>query len=169
MIENRQGVVLNDPMLSMFNPINLTWFIFALLYIGIIIAVIKLLKNTDLLSLALQAFIVMELFRTLAMLLIPLDPPIDMIGLKDPVIEIFGTGQMLTRDLFFSGHTASLFLLFLIFLKNKIKYFYLVSTILVGIALILQHVHYSIDVLSAPFFAYGSYRLVLIFKNKCYK
>ncbi len=38
----------------------------------------------------------------------------NMIILNDPLVEFFGTGQTLTKDLFFSGHTATLLILFLV-------------------------------------------------------
>jgi membrane-associated phospholipid phosphatase len=79
-----------------------------------------------------------------------------------------GTGEILTKDLFFSGHTATLFLLFLIMEKRVIKIIFIASTILVGIAVMLQHVHYVVDVAVAPFFAYTSYKIIDGLKNKLY-
>jgi hypothetical protein len=32
-IENRQGIILADPLLSHFKPLNLTWLIFGLIYL----------------------------------------------------------------------------------------------------------------------------------------
>jgi len=89
-----------------------------------------------------------------------LNPPEKMIPLNDPVVEFFGTGQLLTKDLFFSGHTATIFLLYLLADKKLLKTFFLVSAIVVGIGVLLQHVHYSIDVFVAPFFAYCSFYIV---------
>ena len=44
----------------------------------------------------------------------PLDPPPGMIVLEDPLVQLFGgASRPLTRDLFFSGHTSTMFLLFL--------------------------------------------------------
>jgi len=37
----------------------------------------------------------------------------------------------------------------------------LIGTILVGLSVILQHAHYTVDVLVAPFVAYASYRIAL--------
>jgi len=43
----------------------------------------------------------------------PLDAPERLILLNDPFVQFIGSGEALTKDLFFSGHTATLFLLFL--------------------------------------------------------
>jgi membrane-associated phospholipid phosphatase len=99
--------------------------------------------------------------RIIAMYFMPLNPPSSMIVLNDPLVEYFGTGQTLTKDLFFSGHTATLFILFLISENKIIKKVFMVSTIAVAISVILQHVHYSIDVFAAVFFTYTCYKLLV--------
>jgi hypothetical protein len=38
---------------------------------------------------------------------------------------------------------------------------YACATVLVGLCVVLQHVHYTVDVVAAPFFAYGAYSIVL--------
>jgi membrane-associated phospholipid phosphatase len=101
----------------------------------------------------------MVIFRMIAMYLLPLDPPPAMIPLQDPMVEFFGTGKLLTRDLFFSGHTSTLFLLFLVTPRGILKSLFLGCTILVAVAVLVQHVHYTIDVFAAPFFAYAAVKL----------
>jgi len=109
---------------------------------------------------ALQAYGLMVLIRTIAMYLVPLEPPETLLLLNDPFVQLFGKGEILTKDLFFSGHTATLFLLFLL-TKNKIlKIIFLMSAVTVGIAVLLQHVHYSIDVFIAPFVAYSAFKII---------
>jgi len=156
-VETRDGVTINDPLLNLFEPVDLTWFTFALIYVSLFLALFFFVKKPDLLIAAIQSYIVLIILRIIAMYLLPLNPPDKMLKLSDPFVEFFGTGQLLTKDLFFSGHTATLFLLFLLSGKKLLKYFFLTSTILVAISVLLQHVHYSIDVFSAPFFAYCSF------------
>lgn len=63
-------------------------------------------------------------------------------------------------DLFFSGHTGLPFLMALIFWDNRaLRYFYLASSLFMGIAVLLGHVHYSIDVLAAFFITYTIYHI----------
>ncbi len=164
-VEARQGVVLPDPILALFNPINLTWLIFALIYISLFVAIATLIKNPRQLMFAIQLYTLMVAVRIFSMYVLPLNPPVNMIMLKDPLVEFFGTGQTLTKDLFFSGHTATLFILFLISEKKVYKTIFLISTIVVAIAVLLQHVHYTIDVLAAVFFTYACYRFLQTIKK----
>jgi membrane-associated phospholipid phosphatase len=164
-IEARHGVVLPDPVLNFFNPIDLTWLTFALIYISIVVGIATLAKDPTRLLFTIQLYILMVAVRILAMYLLPLDPPAKIIILKDPLVEFFGTGQTLTKDLFFSGHTATLFILFLTSEKKTIKQIFLISTILVAFSVLLQHVHYTIDVVAAPFFTYACYKLLKKIKS----
>lgn len=159
-IEQREGVSLPDPLLKAFNPINLTWLTFTLIYLSIILFLFSVRKDPYKIMIALQAYGLMVIFRTIAMYLTPLEAPATLLMLNDPFVQLFGKGEILTKDLFFSGHTGTLFLLFLL-TKNKIlKVIFLVFTVTVGIAVLLQHVHYSIDVFVAPFVAYGTFKIV---------
>jgi hypothetical protein len=63
------------------------------------------------------------------------------------------------NDLFFSGHTAMPFMAFLLFRKEKIGWFFLAMTVVLGASALLMHVHYSIDVFGAVFVTYGVYKL----------
>ena len=165
-VEARQGVVLPDPVLALFKPFDLTWLIFSLIYCSLILAVVMLALHPDRLMLALQVYTLFVLVRIAAMYLMPINPPLQMIRLDDPFVQYFGTGKLLTKDLFFSGHTATLFLLFLVTKNKIIKPVFLLFTVAVGISLLLQHVHYTIDVFAAPFFTYTCYKLVLLFNER---
>ena len=165
-IEQREGVALQDPLLNTFNPIDLTWLIFALIYLSIILFLITFLKEPYKLMIALQTYGLMVIIRTIAMYLTPFEVPEKLILLNDPFVQLFGQGAVLTKDLFFSGHTATLFLLFLLAENKTLKITFLISTIIVGTAVLLQHIHYSVDVFIAPFVAYGALKLVLYFHNK---
>ena len=104
--------------------------------------------------------IVICCFRALTIYLVPLEPPVNIIPLVDPVIEsLFYGGQVLLKDLFFSGHTANLILIGLIVEQKMIKNILLISGVMVGTMVLLQHVHYSIDVLAAPFFSFATYKI----------
>ena len=165
-VEAREGFSFNDPVLNLFNPVDLTWLIFSAIYLSLFTGIIILVRNPVRLTLAIQAYTVLILVRMIAMYSLPFDPPSSMIPLKDPFVQLFGTGKLLTRDLFFSGHTATLFLLFLVVDKKPYKQLFLFLTVLVAVSVILQHVHYFIDVLAAPFFTFGCFIIVKSIREK---
>ncbi len=165
-VEYRPGVVFTDPVLELFNPIDLTWFTFILIYFALIIAIASLAGSPVKLLFALQLYSLMAFVRIITMFLLPLDPPEKMILLKDPFVEFFSSGQTLTKDLFFSGHTATLFILYLVSENKIIKLVFLISTVLVAVFVLLQHVHYTIDVFAAVFFTYACYNILNKTKRK---
>jgi hypothetical protein len=64
--------------------------------------------------------------------------------------------------LFFSGHTGLPFVMALIFWRDKpARVLFLLLSFIGGVAVLLGHIHYSIDVFAAPFMAYGIYRIAL--------
>ncbi len=66
-------------------------------------------------------------------------------------------------DLFFSAHTGFPFLLALMFWENKsLRIFFIILSLVFGVVVLLGHLHYSIDVLSAFFISYGIYRITEI-------
>lgn len=70
-------------------------------------------------------------------------------------------------DLFFSGHTGLPFLLSLIFWDDKrLRYIFLATSIFFGVIVLLAHLHYTIDVLSAFFISYGIFHIAeVLFKR----
>lgn len=164
-IEGRPGVVIADPLLQTFAPIDVTWLTFLVIYISVIIALLFLALEPRRLLVAMQAYMLMVVARALSMYFVPLDPSPQLIPLTDPFVESLSSGT-LTRDLFFSGHTSTLFLLFLTANSRPLRVFFLIGTVIVGICVILQHVHYTFDVVAAPFYSYTCYRLSILLNRR---
>ena len=62
--------------------------------------------------------------------------------------------------LFFSGHTGLPVLMAFIFWHNsRSRLIFLVLAFVFGVAVLLAHIHYSIDVFAAPFMAYGIFKI----------
>jgi hypothetical protein len=159
-VERRPGVVLPDPVLAMLAPRDVTWPVFTLIYVGIVLAVLLLVRSPVRLLLGMQGYVVMALLRMVVMWATPLDPPPGMIVLEDPLVQGFGgAAAPLTRDLFFSGHTSTMFLLFLAVPGRATRAFFLAATAGVAFLVLVQHVHYAVDVLAAPPFAYAAWRI----------
>ncbi len=167
-IESRPGVVLPDPVLALFPAHDVTWLTFAIIYVGLFAGIGILLRYPRHLILAMQTYIGMVVFRIMAMSLVALDPPAGAIPLQDPFVQILGTGQLLTRDLFFSGHTSTLFLIGLSMPGKKLRYTYFLAAAVVAFCVLFQHDHYSIDVMAAPFYTYGAYRLVRLLHERVF-
>ena len=165
-IESRPGVVLPDPILLLFNPVDVTWLTFIIIYLSVIVGLISFAREPKQILLAAQAYALLIIFRVGAMYLTPFAAPEKILPLDDPFVQSISSGTVLTKDLFFSGHTATLFLIFLIEKNKWLKLLFLFLTIAVAFCVLIQQVHYSIDVFAAPFFAYGSYKLLKLIKQK---
>jgi hypothetical protein len=160
-VEARPGVVLPDPLLALFPARDATWIIFTLIYGGLLTGVMFLLAHPRQLVLALQAYTLLVLVRMGVMWLVPLEPPAGIIPLIDPFAAAT-TGTTLMKDLFFSGHTATFCILVLTAKHRRVQGVFLFCTVATAALLLVQHVHYSVDVAAAPFFAYGCYRIVAL-------
>jgi hypothetical protein len=162
--EARQGYQINDLILNQLTPHDFSLPIFLLEYGSILIVLFSILHLPKQLLFGLQMFAVLFLFRTLTVFLFALEPPTQMIFLKDPMAAFFfhtEKGQYVVKDLFFSGHVSAMFMLFLIASNKYVKYFLLLGTLAISFMIMKQHVHYSLDVAFAPIAAYISYRAVL--------
>jgi hypothetical protein len=70
------------------------------------------------------------------------------------------TGLGLEAGFFFSGHTGLPLLMALILWNKKFwRHFYIVISIIFGIAVLFAHIHYTIDVLAAPYMTYGVFKM----------
>lgn len=151
------GVVLNDRIQQCFEPVDFSWAIFVLTYTCIVAFIIYIIPRPRHFYFTARAFLVVFLLRFAFIHLIPLNPPADMIFLNDPVLNWIVNNNEITNDLFFSGHVADISIFVLCCRTKWLKYFLLVSTVVIAVMLVWQHVHYTADVLAAPFFAYASY------------
>jgi hypothetical protein len=80
------------------------------------------------------------------------------------------TGLGLEAGFFFSGHTGLPFLTMLIFWDERLwRYFYMGLSFVFGVSVLLAHVHYSIDVLAAPYIAYCIFKMSQYFLKEDYE
>lgn len=156
-IELRPGVVIPDPLLALFSPVDISWFTFIIMYGALIVGIISLAYYPKALLTAILSYIVMIYLRIPAMWSIPLEAPATILPLIDPLVSDVGVGRQMTKDLFFSGHTATIMIIFLNSVNKSWRNVFLILTILVAICVLIQHVHYTVDVIAAPFFAYCAF------------
>jgi hypothetical protein len=153
--ESRTGFVFNDPVLNLFQPIALSEYIFFFTYFFAVYGLILSFKEPSLFVSLLQAYTLMTLARMLCLYLVPLEAPAFIIPLKDSFLQsCFYSGRENLKDLFFSGHTATIFLFAFAFRKKALKLLFAIGACVIGVLLMLQHVHFSIDVAAAPIVSY---------------
>ena len=168
-VENRQGVVFADPVFATLQPVDLTWPVFIAMHLITTIAIIVILPDAHYLCACVIGYSLVLNIRTITMFLTPFDPPMTIIPLDNPILIPLGVNSMHVRDLFFSGHTATMVFTFFATKIKWLKIATFIGTVLVAVGVLLQHVHYSIDVVVAPFVAYTCYRTTLIVHDKIFK
>lgn len=153
-VQQREGIVLNDFILALIPSKNLSYPIFSIIYCTVIYLVIRLLVTPKTFVWFAWAFNLETVFRFLTIYFVALNPPSGIVDLHDPVAAMFiyGENMPITKDLFFSGHTATMvFACYFLPLKKE-KILAIVLSILLALFLLIQHVHYTIDIVLAPFF-----------------
>jgi hypothetical protein len=141
-------------------PHNESIFIFIIIWGIIALVVYRVYQKPGIYIKYIWVFILVCLARVITISLVPLSPPVGFIRLTDPITGIFYGDSNITKDLFFSGHTSTVFLAFLCLEKKSDKIISLFATIAVASLLLIQHVHYTIDILAAPFFVYLLFKFV---------
>jgi hypothetical protein len=160
-VQHRPGTAINDWLLSSFAPKNMSLYIFLLIYPVIILSAIQFSFDPPLLLKVLQAYVLLLFLRIVTLYFISLEPSSAIIPLEDPFIGYFFYGKnIITKDLFFSGHLSTMFLLFLANPARPIKYLVGLLSLLTAVFILMQHVHYTIDILAAPLFAWGCFKIV---------
>jgi hypothetical protein len=153
-IEKRNGPQLKDWVLHQIPPHDFSVAIFILIWAMGLLAVIRATKDPYIFLVFIWSYVFVTLFRLITITFIPLDPPDGLQNLIDPLSSTFYGHVNITRDLFFSGHTSTIFLIFLC-VKNKYdKVLTLTATLFLAILLMIQHIHYAIDIFAAPVFTY---------------
>jgi hypothetical protein len=139
----------SDPLHSFFTARDFSSFIFLLTYLPLAIFIVLNIKNIRTLNLFTLGYCLIVFTRIICIYFLPLCEPAGAIPLNDYLLNnLFYPNGYCPLDLFYSGHTATLFLLALI-AKKTWKYFLFVLTCMLGTLVIWQKVHYTIDVLAA--------------------
>ena len=158
-IQHRNGIELNDWLLNFMPQHDVSMPVFCILWSMVILAFWRAVQEPRFLIVFGWSYLLLAVTRIISISLVPLNLPKGLISLHDPIINLFYGNQLITKDLFYSGHTATMFLIFLC-LKNKYdKAYALFSTVAIAVLLLVQHAHYTIDVVAAPFFTYLLYML----------
>lgn len=149
--------VVQDLILDHFGPYDLS-FIFVWGFLILVFTLFAYASFFDVKKLhkVIAQFSFLIIIRSIFIILTHLKTPTDAIAGKFPWIL---HNLRFENDMFFSGHVAIPFLGFLLFKGNKIRYFFLIGSIIMAITVLAMHQHYSIDVFAAFFIVYGSYKI----------
>lgn len=166
-MEYQPGTLIADPILDFLPVVDMTWPLTFLIYSNLSLLLFGNRNHPREVLIAVQAYSLMLLIRSVTLYSFPLEPPVGIIPLADPLVQWKSeVGVIHTKDLFFSGHTATVFLCFLTTVRPLLRIWFLIATVLVGSFVLLQHVHYTIDVVAAPFASYMCYKMVTIINEK---
>ncbi len=150
-IESRKGIVLDDWILNQITPYDFSIPIFIIIWSTTILFIIRSIYDPVIFIEVIYSVVLLCIVRMISISLVPLDPPLGLIKLIDPLTSLTYGGKdvFITKDLFFSGHTSNMFLLTLCFQRKTDKWIGFFAAISVGVLVLFQHVHYTIDVLAA--------------------
>lgn len=151
-IESRNGHLLNDWLLNYLPAKNLSIPIFTLIWGMVAVTLYECYKNPSVFLKMLWAFIFLTVARIISISIVPLNPPPNLVVLADPLSNYFYGKDFITKDLFFSGHTSTQFLLFFVLPQKWQKSLAVITSLMVGALVLVQHVHYTIDVIGAFLF-----------------
>jgi hypothetical protein len=151
-IQQRDGIVMKDVILANIPAKNVSTPIFAIIYLSVIYLIVRIIRQPKQFLWFAWAFNLETIMRFASIYWVALNPPEGLVDLHDPIAELFIYGENLaiTKDLFFSGHTATMvFVCYFLPMAKERKIAIALTSVLV-ILLMVQHVHYSLDILAAP-------------------
>ena len=168
-IEAKTGPVLNDPVLNFLPAADMTLVIFPLLYLAIISWILTSLQSPAVLLTGIQTYCLAMILWIFSITFLSLDPPLQYVPLGDPFVQLFTSGgRIISKDLFYSGHMTTVLICFYNIPKGMQKKIYFILAMVIALLLLIQHAHYTIDVIAAPFFTWLCFlfvRKVLAIKN----
>ncbi len=151
-----------DLLLDNLPAVNLNFLIIEIALFSIVAGLIFVISRPRYLIFTLKALALFIMIRALFISLTHVGIYPESIYPGDGVFAQIYTYLNFQSGFFFSGHTGSPFLMALIFWENvRARAVFLALSLTFGISVLLAHIHYSIDVLAAPFMAYGIYKIAL--------
>jgi hypothetical protein len=149
-VEARSGSSLNDYVLGLFPSYNVSWIVFFFLYSGIFIGLWYHRAHPKTILIAFQTYVLVTLVRLGTITLFPLEPPAGYLPLREPFVQLFTSGgRIISKDLFFSGHMSTILSLYFASHRKYVRTFLFFCSCMIGVMVLVQHVHYTVDVIVA--------------------
>ena len=95
-IEQRQGIVMNDPLLRILPAHNISVPLFIIIWGLSTLAAIRAVQTPRVFLVFAWSWIILSIFRMLTITLVPLDAPAGLIGLVDPLSNFFYGDKFIT-------------------------------------------------------------------------
>jgi len=159
-IAAKPGILLNDPVLSLLPASDLSVPIFVLIYSTVIASVWIHRHDRYTILVGLSTYCLVTFTRMATIYLFTLEPPMAWVPLRDPFVSIIAYDPGFAKDLFFSGHTATMCCVIFGEPGKLFKWIKIVVGFVVAFMLLIQHIHYTIDVAAAPLFTYAAYMAI---------
>lgn len=150
-------------------PVDMSKWIFMATYLATITCMVHVLRKGLYFSgVIFTAYAAMLFLRSITMILVPLDPPLEMIPLTDPLLSYTNPSGdfVFSKDLFFSGHTASMFFFFFVANEKRLKTFYFLLSMFVIVAISIQRIHYTVDIAGGIIAAYFAFSLSIFLEKR---
>lgn len=155
--ESRPGIPLADPVLARLPAVDVSAWVFLVLYASLAWTLWRARRDPATVATGLYAYALLCLLRLASIFLLPLAAPAGLISLRDPFVRLF-EGRTIDRDLFFSGHVATMTLLVLLARDRWERRVLTAAASAVATLVLVQHAHYAVDALAAPPFAWLAWR-----------
>lgn len=167
-VEMRKGVQLEDKLLYLLPSFDYSIPVFLVLYTSLSLVILTHLNKPRVILKVIEMHFWVAVIRQICILLVALEPPAGLIVLRDVFLEntVYPRHSPLTKDLFFSGHVASVWLYFLCAEKKYIKYLMIGSTFMMSFMILSMRVHYTYDVYGALLFTTLIYKFPSWAKTK---
>ncbi|CAN5246139.1 hypothetical protein BH09BAC3_BH09BAC3_35450 [soil metagenome] len=159
-INPRKGILMNDPFLNLFTPRDWYLIIFFILYVAVGHTLFIYRNNPIVFITGVTTYCLVNILRTISMYLLTLEPPTGMILLRDPISSALYPETGFAKDLFFSGHVSTIMVVTLLDSNPISKGLKITGTVIIGVLLAWQRVHYTIDLLAAPAATYAAFLIV---------
>ena len=158
--EKRTDLVeLNDTLIQKFPTINTSLPVTLIEQIGHVYYWLHILywKTVDT-DVTMVAWMILLFTRTVMIYVCPLKAPYNAIPLYDVIQRLLLVDiEPFMNDLFFSGHVSACVMRGLTMTENSWVFYY--SAFIIGVLMMFSKIHYTIDMLVAPYVAYGSYHM----------
>lgn len=150
------GWKFHDPVMTLFPTRDVSVPIFSITYGAVLLYIALEFRRPHFASKAILSYGLLVWLRLISLSLVPLKAPDDVVLLHDPFLNNLIYPGDIVSDLFFSGHIGLLSIFY--FLSRR--WIFSVLAGVLAILLMIQRIHYSIDIVVAVPVAFGIVWLV---------